>query len=164
VGIVESQVRNKTGELIDAELSPNIIVKEDEVLGFSYFIRDISRRKKADEELSAIFYLSPDLIGVFDDTYFTKVNPSWEKQMGWRKKDLLSKSMLDFIHPDDVKATENALAKLDKRDVVYFENRCRKKSGEYRWLSWSASKWLRGGIYGVARDITSYKEKAGKKG
>ena len=89
---------------------------------------------------------------------------SWDKQMGWKPKDLLSKSMMDFIHPEDVELTKNALGKLDKRDVIYFENRCRKKSGEYRWLSWSASKWLHGGIYGVARDITDYKDKATKKG
>jgi len=164
VGIIETQVRNNSGALVDVELSANIIRKEEEVIGFSFFYRDISKRKKANEELAAIFYLSPNLISVFDDTNFIKVNPTWEKQMGWKPKDLLSKSMMDFIHQEDVELTKNALAKLDKRDVVYFDNRCRKKGGGYRWLSWSASKWLHGGIYGIARDITDYKEKADKKG
>jgi PAS domain S-box-containing protein len=164
VGIIETQVTDKDARSVDVELSANIIRKKDEVIGFSFFYRDISKRKKANEELAAIFYLSPNLISVFDDTNFIKVNPTWEKQMGWEPKDLLSKSMMDFIHKEDVEMTKNSLAKLDKRDVVYFENRFRKKGGRYRWLSWSASKWLHGGIYGIARDISDYKEKADKKG
>jgi PAS domain S-box-containing protein len=71
---------------------------------------------------------------------------------------------MDIIHRDDVESTKNALARLDERDVVYFENRCRKKNGQYRWLSWTASKWLHGVIFGVARDITDYREKMLEKG
>jgi len=164
VGIIETQILNNEGKPVDVELSANIIRKDEEVLGFSFFYRDISKRKRAYEELSAIFYLSPDLLCVFDGEHFDKVNPSWEKQMGWKPKDLLSKSFMDIIHRDDVESTKNALARLDERDVVYFENRCRKKNGQYRWLSWSASRWLRGGTYGVARDITDYKEKMLEKG
>lgn len=163
VGIIETQVVNKASKSVDVELSANIIRKEDEIIGFSFFYRDITKRKKANEELAAIFYLSPNLLSVFEDAKFKKVNPSWEKQLGWKPEDLLSKSMMDFIHPEDVDITKNALTKLEKRDVVYFENRCRKKSGKYLWLSWSASKWLRGGVYGIARDITEFKEKLDKK-
>jgi PAS domain S-box-containing protein len=79
--------------------------------------------------------------------------------MGGKSKEMLSKSMMDFVHPEDIESTKNALVKLDERDVVYFENRYRKKDGEYRWLSWSASKWLHGHIYGIARDVTDYKDK-----
>lgn len=162
VGIIETRVTNKAAKWVDVELSANIIRIEEEVLAFSFFYRDISKRKRANEELAALFYLSPNLLGVFDDTNFKKVNPSWEKQMGWKPKELLSKSMINFIHPEDVESTKDALAKLEEKGVVYFENRYRKKDGEYKWLSWNASKWLHGFTYGVARDITDYKSKEGK--
>jgi PAS domain S-box-containing protein len=163
VGIIETQIINKAGTTVDVELSANIIKKEDEVLGYSFFYRNISKRKKANEELAAFFYLSPNLLCVFEKNRFIKVNPSWEKQMGWKPKELLSKFLMDFIHPKDVELTKKALAKLEDKDVVYFENRCRKKDGKFRWLSWSASKWLHGGIYGVARDISDYMEKDAKR-
>jgi PAS domain S-box-containing protein len=162
VGITETQIVTKRKKPVDVELSANIIKKEDEVIGYSFFYRNISKRKKANEELVAFFYLSPNLLTVIEEDKFTKVNPSWEKQMGWKPKEMLFKPMMDFIHPKDVESTNNALTKLNGKDVVYFENRCRKKNGKYRWLSWSTSKWLHGGIYCVARDITNYMEKEAK--
>ncbi|MGB1700139.1 MAG: GAF domain-containing protein, partial [Nannocystaceae bacterium] len=46
---------------------------------------------------------------------------------------------MDLIHPDDQESTTQALGRLAEADsVVDFRNRYRTKSGEYRWLQWSA--------------------------
>jgi PAS domain S-box-containing protein len=39
------------------------------------------------------------------DGYFKYVNPAWETTFGYRRNELLSAPYLEFVHPDDRKAT-----------------------------------------------------------
>jgi PAS domain S-box-containing protein len=91
--------------------------------------------------------------------YFTSLNSSWERLLGWTREELMSRPFVDFVHPKDRERTIEQAAKVSHRDYefVNFENRYRAKGGGWRWLSWSArsdgSTW-----FAVAFDITEEKE------
>ncbi|MBF0537386.1 MAG: PAS domain S-box protein [Nitrospirae bacterium] len=114
------------------------------------------------DELDEIFTLSSDMICIADiNGYFRKINPAWEKTLGYTKEELLSKPYLYFVHPDDKDKTlavgSNTLAL--GATVSNFENRFLCKDGTYRWLSWTSNPNPEKGItYAIARDITERKQ------
>lgn len=112
------------------------------------------------EQFHSFFMQSLDLLCIANmDGYFTRVNPAWERVLGFSAAELVGSPYLDFIHPDDVAATSaEARRQASGLDVQRFENRYRCKDGSYRWLTWtatvSADQQL---IYAGARDITDQK-------
>lgn len=95
------------------------------------------------------------------DGYFKMLNPAWGRVLGWSTEELLSRPWNDFVHPDDIEATESAKTTIvDGNEVYTFENRYRCKDGSYKWLSWNSYPYPEEGIiFGVARDVTKQKEK-----
>ncbi len=69
----------------------------------------------------------------------------------------MAKRFLDFVHPDDVDRTLEAVSRLASQEKVsVFENRYRCKDGSYRWLQWSSAP-VGNLIYAAARDVTEHK-------
>jgi PAS domain S-box-containing protein len=119
------------------------------------------RRARAQTELDRIFTLSSDLIAVADlDGRFTRVNPAFERTLGYSSEELHSRPYVEFVHPDDRSRTLQAAGELaNGRDVIELENRYLRKDGSVRWLEWSArSAPGEGVIYAAARDVTERKE------
>jgi PAS domain S-box-containing protein len=118
---------------------------------------DITERKRAEEEIERFFNLSLDMLCIAGfDGYFKKLNPAWEKALGFTQAELLEKPFLEFIHPEDRDATLTEASKLSEGvDTVSFTNRYACADGSYRWLLWNASpdRELQR-IYAAARDIT----------
>ena len=110
------------------------------------------------EELDQFFNISLDLLCVANtEGYFVRLNPVWEKVFGYSRDELMSKRFTEFVHPDDVRSTIEAIAALaSQKAVTYFMNRYRCKDGTYRWLEWSAAP-AGSLIYAAARDITQRK-------
>ena len=118
-------------------------------------------RKHAEEELDRFFTLSLDLMCVAGfDGYFKRLNPSWERVLGFTLDELLAKPYLDFVHPDDRSPTTDEAAKVQGGQLALaFENRFRHKNGSYRWLEWFAVPYPSEQVtYAAARDITDRKE------
>jgi PAS domain S-box-containing protein len=118
-------------------------------------------RRRTEEELDRFFTLSLDMLCVAGfDGYFKRVNPAWERILGYTKEELLATPYMDFIHPDDRTPTTAAADALSLGDeVLAFENRYRAKDGTYRWLEWAAVPYpSEQVIYAAARDITERKE------
>jgi len=108
-------------------------------------------------ELEEFFDLSIDLLCIVGfDGYFKRVNRSLERTLGYPKAELVSRSVFDIIHPDDVQPSQEALAQLGEgHDVVGFESRVVCGDGSVRWLEWNTRTMPeRGVMYGVARDTT----------
>jgi PAS domain S-box-containing protein len=114
-------------------------------------------RKKAEEERDTFFTLSLDLLCAAGfDGYFKRLNPMWEKVLGFTKQELLGTPYLDFIHPEDREATINEASKLRSgAETISFENRYRSKDGSYRRLQWVAKPVPEQDlIIATARDVT----------
>jgi PAS domain S-box-containing protein len=111
------------------------------------------------EELDRFFTVSLDILGIANtEGYFLRLNPAAERFLGYTREELMSKPFLDFVHPDDVDRTREAISILASQEKVSsFENRYRCKDGTYRWLQWST---VPAGnlLYAAARDITERKQ------
>ena len=108
-------------------------------------------------ETKAIYDLSIDMICIADlKGYFRRLNPSFQRILGYTDEELCDKPFIEFVHPDDQASTINAVSDLAKgMPVISFQNRYGTKTGEYRSLEWNASLSPQGDlIYAVARDIT----------
>lgn len=123
--------------------------------------KDITKRVEGEIERDRFFELSIDMLCIANfEGYFLKLNPAWEKILGYTQEELLSRPFLNFVHPGDRKATQSELEKVTKgSNTINFENRYRCKDGSYRWLMWNATPFTEQGlIYCIARDITERKE------
>jgi PAS domain S-box-containing protein len=117
-------------------------------------------RKWASEDLDRFFRLSLDMFCVATfDGYFIRVNPAWQTVLGFSDEEMRSSPFMDFVHPEDVIATDKAMSALKTGElVVDFENRYRTKGGSYKWLQWAAAPFIHQGlVYCVARDVTDRK-------
>jgi PAS domain S-box-containing protein len=115
------------------------------------------RRWIAERELEDIFNLSLDLLCISGkDGYFKRVNPAFERTLGYSSDELTSRPFIDFVHPDDRAETAAAQSSLVRGDdIVQFENRYVRSDGNARWLQWSARSVPDEGLmYAAARDIS----------
>jgi PAS domain S-box-containing protein len=108
------------------------------------------------EELDQFFNISLDLLCIANtDGYFLRLNPPWEKVLGFSRQELMAKRFLDFVHPDDLVKTQEAVSTLASQGIVInFENRYRSVDGTFRRLEWTATP-AGNLIYAAARDVTA---------
>ncbi len=112
------------------------------------------------EELDRFFTTSLELLGVAGtDGYFKRLNPAFERTLGYTAEELTASPFIDFVHPDDRQATLDEVTKLASGiDTISFENRYRCRDGRYVWLSWTTTPAVESGLlYAAARDITERK-------
>jgi PAS domain S-box-containing protein len=110
-----------------------------------------------ESELEDFFDLSIDPMSIIDfDGELKRVNESFVRLLGYPKAELLSRSGLDILHPDDVEPAREALTQLaEGHDLVGFEARVVCADGSVRWLEWNTrSMPERGVVYSVGRDTT----------
>ena len=104
------------------------------------------------------FSVAIDLLCIANtDGYLLGLNSQWEETLGYPISELEGAKFIDYIHPDDVAETMEALQQLSTGQYVsHLVNRYRTHDGSYCWLEWraSASGKL---IYAAARDISDRK-------
>jgi PAS domain S-box-containing protein len=106
------------------------------------------------------FAISIDLLCFLDfNGYFKRLNPAWERALGFTVEELMSRPFIEFVHPDDRERTLNQnRAVRGGGQALGFENRYLCKDGSYRWLLWNAAPDSdENVIYSVARDVTERK-------
>jgi PAS domain S-box-containing protein len=119
--------------------------------------RGTRRRRRAEREIANVYDLSLDLLCILGvDGYLKRVNPAFERTLGYEAAELLSRPLLEFVHRDDRQAVEATMARLHTgHGAERFESRFVRSDGVVRWLEWSARPMVeRGLIYSAARDVT----------
>jgi PAS domain S-box-containing protein len=107
------------------------------------------------------FEINIDLLCQLDFSgYFKRLNPAWERTLGWSRDELMSRPFIEFVHPDDRERTLGQNARVrEGGQALEFENRYLCKDGSFRWLLWNAAPDSLGRvIYSVARDVTERKQ------
>jgi PAS domain S-box-containing protein len=130
-------------------------------VGFSKITRDLTDRKRAEEQTRSFFALSLDMLSIAGtDGFFKHLNPAWRATLGFSEAELRSKPSVEFVHPEDLASTIAMSNRLFHGEaIVNFENRYRRKDGTYRWFAWNATvSEDRQLIYGTARDVTDAKQ------
>lgn len=133
------------------------VIEGGELTGFVVFSSDVTQYRTIAHELDRFFELSLDMFCVARaDGYFARVNKAFERVLGYSNGELESRPFYSFIHEDDREATSEAVARAAcGLEVIDFENRYRRKDGEYRLFSWrGVGDPATGIIYAGARDIT----------
>jgi PAS domain S-box-containing protein len=109
---------------------------------------------------SDFFMVTPDLVWIAGKNGFLKrVNPAVCRKLEYTEEELLSKPVIDFIHPEDVEKTLHNRFRLLQGEVLHnFCNRYISKYGDIIWLEWTSvfipDKEI---VLGIAKDITDRK-------
>ncbi len=137
-----------------------VVAFRNRINEFAVVIEDITEKIKYEKKLKTsekIFNHVLDMICIAGfDGYFKELNPSWERELGWSKEELMSKPWIEFVCSEDRNATLNVKSQIIGGEEIYqFENRYLCKDGSYKWLSWNSYPYKEESImFGVARDVT----------
>ncbi|CAM3664622.1 PAS domain S-box protein [Mucilaginibacter galii] len=109
-----------------------------------------------------LYQYSNDLICVAStDGYFKRVNPAFEKVLGWENEYLLQTSFNELLHPDDLTAAATQLEEFAKgtpAENLIIRTRC--KDGTYKSIQWATTpEPTTGLLFAIGRDITREKER-----
>lgn len=121
----------------------------------------MSNLSDSEFELFSFFEMTPDLVCIASrDGFFKKVNPAVIEKFGYTEKELFSKPIASFIHPEDKDLTSRERTELLKgKALLNFENRYITKDGKIVWLEWSSvyfpDKEI---VFAIAKDVTVRKE------
>ncbi|MFZ5515029.1 MAG: PAS domain S-box protein [Candidatus Zhuqueibacterota bacterium] len=121
------------------------------------FITDVHDERFAKEDRDRFFNLTTDLICMITARgIFKFVNQEWEKVLGYKQIEMVSRPVLNFIHPNDVAEYKRIIRRLKKSEsTIRFENRYVHKDGSVKLIEWTATPSVESGlIYCIGRDVT----------
>lgn len=92
------------------------------------------------ERLAGSFFdQSPDMATVSTRDKLLRVNENWQHTLGWTEEELLSRRLVDLVHPDDLPgALERLDALAEGEPTTSYETRFLTPDGEWRILDWNA--------------------------
>lgn len=121
--------------------------------------RSLDKVRRSSTELDAFFAVNPNLLTIATtDGMLLRVNPAFTAVVGHSEEELLSRPLLEFVHPEDMEATVNALSVLaEGEDVVGFRNRYVHADEGHVTLEWYA-RAVGKTVYATARNVTVLEE------
>jgi PAS domain S-box-containing protein len=146
------QYLSEYNKVLIAKLEQKVIELEQEITERKKTVEALQEKT---EEVDTFFNTALDLLCIADtDGHFRRLNPQWEVTLGYSLSDLEGRRFIDFVHPDDKKATLQQISHLQSQGfILNFINRYRCRDGTYRWIEWRSI--LHGKLlYAAARDIT----------
>ena len=138
-----------------------VLDQTGQLIGFSKVMRDMTERNKLTEERDRFFALSMDMLCVVHlDGRFQRVNPAFQKVLGYSEEELLARSIFELLHPEDRASTLREYERLRAgQPIPLMENRLRTKDQAYRWVAWSYFPVPEDGLaFGVGRDMTQLRQ------
>ena len=161
---VEADAAPDAGEPDHPAIAPSFTDRE--VRAVVAMARSRHEAAQAVRDAEAFFFVAIDLFCFLDfNGYFKRLNPAWERTLGFSREELMSRPFIEFVHPDDRERTlaQNAAVRAGGQ-AMEFENRYLCKDGSHRWFLWNATPFTAGRVvYSVARDITPRKRAEAEK-
>jgi len=150
------QIADSAAPIRDAEGRIRGVVLVFRDVSAEYHVNDLLQ--KTTKELEGFFNISLDLLCIADlEGNFIKINKAWEDILGYPVTELEQRKFLEFVHPEDLQATLDAMAVLGEgKRVLNFTNRYKCRDGSYRFIEWRSNPYGNL-IYAAARDITERK-------
>ena len=153
-----AEVATRIGE---GDMDARATVKREDEIGLlartlNQMADDLQARLAELHEFQKFFEVSLNLLCIAGtDGYFKRTNPAFSRALGWTEEQLVSKPFLDLVHPDDVKATQDEIAKLAQGiPTISFVNRFQCGDGAWKWLRWTSYPEPETGVlYAIAREI-----------
>lgn len=140
---------HKSGREVEVSLSIQPIrAASGEIVGASKTARDITEVNRTQraldrekEERQRVFETSNDLILVTDSAgNFVQVSPSSVAIVGYEPAEMIGRSAVEFIHPDDLENTRNEMRAARRgQQKRNFETRYLHKDGHAVSLNWTGS-------------------------
>ncbi len=130
------------------------------LIGFVKVMRDMTERNKLTEERDRFFTLSMDMLCIVHlDGRLQRINPAFERALGFSAEEMIAMPLFEWIHPDDRDKSKAEYRKLARGEATTnMENRVLCKDGTYRWVAWSYYPVPEDNLaFGVGRDVTELK-------
>jgi PAS domain S-box-containing protein len=172
---VETKGKHKSGDLIDVSITVDRIMENDnEIIGHSVIARDITERKRAQEQIIKAkerleYVLSSSATVIFtertsEDYGATFISENITHLVGYKSTEFIENPgfWLQHVHPDDKERVLAEIPQIIKNGHHTYEYRFQCKNGKYVWLrdEMKCIKDKDGNpveIVGFCSDITKYK-------
>lgn len=126
--------------------------------------RDITGEKEREAELvtrtaerDRLWNLSQDMLARANyEGRMSTVSPAWTQILGWSETELLTRSYSEFMHPEDMAPTLEAIMRMaETHRPARFENRIATKDGAWKHIEWTVTPELDGANFvAVGRDLS----------
>jgi diguanylate cyclase (GGDEF)-like protein/PAS domain S-box-containing protein len=136
--------------------------------GFQAVARDVTERKRLEDdrhrlqqELKQFFELSSEMLATIGlDGRFKQLNAAWSRKLGHQLDELKGFPFVEIIHADDHAMVRVEIERLQERESVSFETRCRCRDESERWILWHVALSREDGLYfAAASDISERKRR-----
>jgi PAS domain S-box-containing protein len=120
-------------------------------------------RKRSEERLRALVQYGSDIIGILDaQGVYLFVGTNTGAHIGYSAEELRGRSVLEFIHPDDIEGVKEALQLIRTvATLTVGPLRYRSPDGTWRWIETTVSNHLDNpliaGLITNSRDVTERK-------
>ena len=150
--LIETVHRRKDGTLFPVEMSSQGSIAAGGDIIVLWTSRELSERKRLEEEVRAFFSLDLDAMVIADsDGRILRIN---EALHGLEPAQLEGMRFMDFVHQDEAADAAAALERLRRgQEVHHLLTRMRRKDGSFGWVEWQARPH-EGRIYALGHDIT----------
>ncbi|MGZ8536057.1 MAG: PAS domain S-box protein, partial [Flavitalea sp.] len=135
-------------------------------------VQDITDRKltelalqQSEARFRALIEYGNSITGIVNaEGHYTYLSDNVEKQLGYRREEMLGRSGFDYIHPEDIAAMVSTLESAVNKEVCESPPfRFRNSKGEWRWMELTLVNLLSNsavnGLIVQSRDITEKKQK-----
>lgn len=157
---LETQRIKKDGTTVEVVISVIPISENGNIIGAAVLHRDISLQKEEERKYFDLFEQASDAIFIADlNGRYTEVNTSACKMLGYSKEELIGKTIIDLIPPEDIKRLQEAKQVLLKPGAILIaEWTLKKKDGTFLPVEVSAKILPDGRWQAFVRDISKQKE------
>ncbi len=142
-GTVETIWKRKNGEMINVLISSSPLVIGKIEQGVTFTVLDITKSKKAEEELfkseskyRTLFQNSALAIGIRSkEGEYIEFNDAYAKMLGYTNEELKNLKSKDITHPDDIHITKENMKLIaeGKAEMLKYEKRYIHKNGNIVW-------------------------------